>query len=341
MKAATYSTYGTADVVSVTDVPRPEIAETEVLVMVYASTVNTADWRFRASAFPRDFWIAGRMMAGLTKPKHPILGGEFAGRVVSVGSKVTRFRMGDEVFGFSMHGAHAEYLAIDEQAAIARKPAGLGYGEAAAVPFGGITALVFLRDYAKLQPGQKVLVAGASGGVGVYAVQLAKHFGAEVTALSSPAKIDLVRSLGADRVIDYTSEDFTADGEIYDLVFDTAGVMHFKEARAVLKPGGIYLPLEFGFAEVFRSMLPFLNSGRKVVVGVNGDKREDLETLAGLLESGEIRPVIDGTYPLDRIADAHRRVEGRHKAGSVVVAITDGTPVAGQSTEPTRLRSAA
>lgn len=321
MKAAVYERYGAAEVVEIKDVPRPAIGDDQVLVRVYATTVTTADWRFRASAFPGILWLPGRMVAGLFSPKNPILGMEFAGRVVARGSNVTRFGLGDEVFGFADMGAHAEYVAVDAAGAITRMPGGLGYDEAAAVPFGALSALVFLRDFAKVKPGQKVLIAGASGGVGVFAVQLAKHLGAHVTGVCSTANTELVLSLGADRVIDYTKEDYAAAAEAYDLVLDTAGTTSFARARRVLKPHGVFLPIEFGAREIAQAALTRLGGGRRVLIGISGDSRQDTEHLAGLLETGEIRPVVDSRYPFERIADAHRRVESRHKRGSVVVLV--------------------
>ncbi|MCB1495034.1 MAG: NAD(P)-dependent alcohol dehydrogenase [Bauldia sp.] len=321
MKAAVYRTYGSPDVIRITEVARPEVADNQVLVEVRATTVTTADWRMRASAFPGILWLPGRLMVGLFAPGKPVLGAEFSGRVAVVGSKVTRFQVGDEVFGFAGDGAHAEYLAVGEDAAIALKPAGLSHDEAAAVPFGGLAALVFLRDFARVTPGRKVLVAGASGGVGVFAVQLARHLGAEVTAVTSTRNLDLVRSLGADHVVDYTREDYTGAGPVHDVIIDTAGTTSFGQAKKALAPRGVYVPLEFGLTEIFRSLTTAMTGGRKVVIGINGDRREDLEYLAGLLERGDLRPVIDSRFPLDRIADAHRRVEGRHKTGSVVVTV--------------------
>jgi NADPH:quinone reductase-like Zn-dependent oxidoreductase len=321
MKAALYDSYGPAAVLQIGDVARPEIGDGEVLVQVHATTVTTADWRLRASAFPGIMWLPGRLMFGLFAPRNRVLGHEFSGRVVSRGKDVTRFRLGDAVFGFSNGGAHAQYLAIGEDAAIAKMPAGTGYDEAAAVPFGAVAALVFLRDVAKLKPDQKVLVLGASGGVGVYAVQIAKHIGAEATGVASTANVDLVASLGADRVIDYRKQEITDNAEKYDLVFDTAGIATFATAKRALAPQGVYIPLEFGAREIWQALVTSMSGGRRVVIGVNGDTREDMEYVAELLEKGAIRPVIDSRYPLERIADAHRRVETRHKTGSVVVTV--------------------
>ena len=267
----------------------------------------------------------GRMIMGLFRPRHKVLGSEFAGRVVEAGSSVTRFAVGDEIFGFATKfGAHAEFLAVSGEGAIARKPEGLTFEQAAALPFGALTALVFLRDFAKVPPGSHVLVAGASGGVGVHAVQIAKHLGAEVSAVCSKANHELVTSLGADHVIDYRAEDFTRGGERYDLIFDTAGTTRFAQARKALKPQGVFLPLEFGIADAFSALAASISGGKKMTLNVSGDTREDIEIIADLVASGAIRPVIDRIYPFEDIREAYKRVESRHKTGSVVLKVTDG-----------------
>ncbi len=323
MKAATYHQYGPAEVVGIEEVERPEIGDDEVLVRTFATTVTSADWRIRASAFPGVMLLPGRLMFGLRRPRNKVLGGEFAGRVVAVGAKVTRFRMGDPVFGFALSRAHAEYLAMPETGTIAKKPANLTYEEAAAAPFGAITALIFLRDFAKLKPGEKVLVLGATGGVGVYAVQLARHFGAEVTAVCSTDHVELAASLGADRVIDYRKEDYAATGERWDLILDPVGATDYATAKRALSPNGRFVPLEFGPREVFQSLLARLVGGPRLVFGISSDSRQDVEYVAGLLATGEIRPVIDGTWPFSEIVEAYRRVETRHKTGSVVLVLEE------------------
>jgi len=324
MKAAVYEKYGSPDVVHIADIERPEITPDQILVQVYTSSVTSPDWRFRASAFPGGLmWLVGRLMFGVFAPRNRVLGNEFAGRVVSVGSNVTKFRMGDPVFGFNMGGGHAEYLAIDANKAVVKKPEGLSYEQATGLPFGGGTALVFLRDFAKLQPGQKVLIGGASGGVGTFAVQLAKHFGADVTAITSTKNVDLVKSLGADHVIDYKREDFTDLGEQFDLVFDTAATMTVKQAKSVLKPGGNFMPLEGNGALALQSLITNPFSNKKILFRVSGDSAEDLKTLGDLAASDKIKVVIDTVYPLDKIVEAHRKVETRHKTGSVIIAVAE------------------
>ncbi len=321
MKAATYQKYGSSDVVEITEFPRPTIKDNEVLEKVYASSVTTADWRLRASAFPLYAWLPGRIMFGLFAPKSKVLGMDFSGRIVSVGADVGQFKLGDEVFGFAGNGAHAEYLAIREEDAVVKKPACLDYDEAAAVPFGALSALVFLRDFAKIKPGQRILINGASGGVGVFAVQLAKYFGANVTGICSTANLQLVKSIGADHVIDYSAEEFAAADETYDVILDTVGTTSFSQSKRALTPSGRYVPLEFGLREIFQSLAPSMLRAKKVVIGISGDTQDDLAFISDLLERGEIKPVIDAHYRLEQIGDAHRRVESRHKTGSVVVSV--------------------
>jgi len=326
MKAAVYRAYGPADVLKIADIPRPRIKDDEVLIKVYATSVTTADWRIRASAFPGYAWLLGRLMFGLFRPRKPVLGSDFAGRIVAKGDAVTRFKGGDEVFGFAMNGAHADFIAVAEDAAIAPKPAAVGYDQAAAIPFGALAALVFLRDFAGVRPGHKVLIHGASGGVGVYAVQLAKHLGATVTGVASTANLDLLRALGADRVFDYTKADFTQTGDTYDVILDTVGKTRFAQSRKALTPKGVYVPLEFGLREMFQALRTAITGGKRVKIGVSGDSLADLQYLTGLLDAGALIPVIDSRYPLDQIADAHRRVESRHKTGAVIVVPETGAP---------------
>lgn len=321
MKTAWYDQYGATDVVRIRSMAIPKVAEDQILVRVHSSSVTTADWRLRASAFPGVFWLPGRLMFGLFAPKTHVLGGDFAGRVVAAGKAVTRFSIGDAVFGFSTTGAHAEYIAINETAAVIEKPANLGFDQAAAVPFGALSALVFLRDFAKLKPGQKVLINGASGGVGVFAVQLARVMGADVTAVSSAANLGLVRSLGADQVIDYAAGDIFGSGERYDVILDTIGTLYFAACKRGLTDTGVFVPLNFGLTETWQALWTSVRGGKRVVIGVSGDTQDDLAWLGDLLERGDIWPVIDAQFALGDIADAYRRVESRHKTGSLVLNI--------------------
>jgi len=326
MRAAYYERYGAADVVAIRDLPRPAIGPNDVLVKVAASAVTTADWRLRAAAFDGVMWLPGRLMVGLFRPRRRVLGHDFAGEVVAIGERVGNFAVGDRVMGFAPGGAHAEYLAMAQDGAIVAMPEGIGAEQAAAIPFGACTALVFLRDFAKVRAGERVLVNGASGAVGVHLVQIARLFGAHVTAVASTDNLDLLRTLGADDVVDYTAADALAEGRHYDVVVDTVGKMRFREVRRRLSPAGRFLPLEFGLTEMMQALWTRLRGGRRVIVGVSGDTREDLAFLAAKLADGSVRPVIDGVYPLARIAEAYRRVEGRHKRGSVVLSIAEDGP---------------
>lgn len=320
MKACIYEEYGSADVVKVAEVSTPEPEADEVLVRVHAASVTTADWRFRASSFGGGFWLAGRLLVGLLRPRHPILGMDFSGVVVAVGRDVTQFRVGEAVFGSAPRGTHAEYVAVKESAAITRKPESLSHEEAAAVPFGANSALMFLREFAKVKPGQRVLVVGASGGVGTWAVQIARHLGAEVTGACSTRNVELVRSLGAHRVVDYTQGSLYGEGT-YDLIFDTVGVTTFAAAKDALAEQGTYLPLQGTLGTMLRSIFSGFGSGKKMMGRISKNTRQGLEEIVGLIASGVVRPVIDQVLPMERIADAHRLVEGRHKRGSVIVSM--------------------
>lgn len=329
MKACMNVEYGSADVVTVGQVETPEPKADEVLVQVHAASVTTADWRFRASSFPGGFWLAGRLLLGLFRPRNPILGMDYSGVVVAVGRDVTDFRVGDAVFGATSRGAHAEYVAVKASGAIAPKPASLTHEEAAAIPFGANSALMFMRDFGKVKPGQRVLVIGASGGVGSWAVQIARHLGAEVTGACSTRNVELVRSLGAHHVVDYTTGSPFGDGT-YDLVFDTVGVTSFAGTKHALSAKGTYLPLEGSLFTMAQSVFTAFGSGKKVKHAISKNTRQGLEEISGLIESGVVRPVVDAVYPMDRIADAHRHVEGRHKRGSVIVTMG----VAGNNAPP-------
>jgi NADPH:quinone reductase-like Zn-dependent oxidoreductase len=247
---------------------------------------------------------------------------DFSGVVQAVGDGVSRFRPGDRVFGAtgaSARGAHAELVAVPESGAVVAKPSFLSDEEAAAIPFGANAALAFIRDFGAVKPGQRVLVVGASGGVGVWAVQLARHFGAEVTGVASAANLELVRSLGAHRVHDYAAGPYAQAGDAFDLIFDTVGVTSFAQVRPALSATGTYLPLNGGFREMMQALFTSKSRGPKVKYAVSQNTREGLELAVQLIESGALKPVVDGVFPMEQIAEAHRRVEGRHKRGSVVV----------------------
>jgi len=318
MRAAVYRRYGPPNVVQIEDVEKPVPKDNEVLVRIHATTVCAADWRLR-KADP--FLI--RFMNGLWRPtKIHILGMEFAGRVESVGKAVTRFTEGDEVFG-STRGTHAQYTCLPEDGALAIKPVNMTLEEAAAVLFGGVSALHFLRR-AKIQAGQKVLIYGASGSVGVFAVQLAKHFGARVTGVCSTANLELVKSLGADEVVDYTREDFSRAGRVYDIVFDTVGKSGFSRSLRSLKRGGVYVREAGPFwllSSMFAGMWASITGAAEVIGGVARRAPGDQSFLKGLIEAGKLRTVIDRRYSLDEIAEAHRYAEAGHKKGNVVIVL--------------------
>lgn len=320
MRAAMNTTYGAPNVLSTTEVSRPAIGERDVLVEVRASVVSQGDRRLRAADFPGISKI-GRLMVGLFRPKHPIPGSMFAGRVTAVGAAVTHFAVGDDVFGSCLHGAHAEYLAVPEDSGIARMPAGLSYDEAAAVPYGATTAVVFLRDLAKVERGERVLIVGASGGVGRFAVQLAHHLGAHVTGVCSRDH-ELVRALGADQVIDYTREDFTENGEHYDVILDTAEGNRFGRSRGSLTARGRYLSLYLSVSLLFQMAITALRKGHRAICGVAMADRTLMESVRELVEDGALRPVIARRYPLERIAEAHALLEAGRPSGSVVIDIT-------------------
>jgi NADPH:quinone reductase-like Zn-dependent oxidoreductase len=322
MKAIVYTRYGSPDVLQIKEVAKPAPNDSEVLIKTYATTVTSGDWRVRSLNVPAGFGLIMRLVFGVSRPKQPILGTELAGVVESVGKDVRKFKVGDQVFAFSdaAMGCHAEYKCMPEDGAMALKPANLTYDEAAALSFGGTTALDFLRR-GKLQSGERVLVNGASGGVGTAAVQLAKHFGADVTGVCSTANVELVRSLGASHVIDYTQEDFTQNGETYDVIVDTVGTAPFSRSKASLKEGGRLLMVLAGLPEMLQIPWASMTSSKKVIAGPAAGRAEDLRFLAGLAEAGEFRPVIDRRYPFEQIAEAHRYVDTGRKKGNVVITL--------------------
>ena len=317
MKAAVFRRYGPPDVVRIEEVPRPEPKANELLVRVRATTVSAGDARLRSARVPPGFGVLMRLGFGISGPRRPILGWEFAGDVVAVGPSVSRFAPGDKVFGVRM-GSHAEYVAAPEHLA-APMPRSLKYEDAAALVFGGMTSLFYLRDKAKTQPGERVVINGASGAVGTAAVQLAKHFGATMTAVCSAGNAELMRSLGAARVIDYAKQDFTRNGDTYDIILDAVGNCPFSRCKQALAPGGRLLLVVASLGEMFGGMLRPSRAGRKLLTGVGAPRREDLMLLGELAESGALKPVIDRTYPLAHIADAHAYVDTGRKKGSVVI----------------------
>jgi NADPH:quinone reductase-like Zn-dependent oxidoreductase len=266
-------------------------------------------------------WLPARMDFGFRKPRHTILGSEFAGEIKAVGKDVTSFKPGDPVFGFSSgFGAFAEYVCMPEDGVLALKPANMTYEQAAAVPHGALTALFFIRK-ASIQPGERVLINGASGGIGQFAVQLAKYHGAEVTGVCSTTKMELVRSLGADEVIDYTREDFTENGQTYDVIFDTARVTSFSRCKSSLTQNGRYLLAVFGMREVFQMLWTSVAGRRKVICGLAPIEKKGLVFLKELIEAGKIKTVIDRCFPLEQTTEAHRYFETGHRTGYVVTTV--------------------
>ena len=322
MRAVVYRRYGGPEVVELADVPKPVPRDNEVLVRIHATTVTSGDWRVRTLCVPTGLGLVARLAFGFTGPRQPIMGSEMAGTIEAVGKDVTRFRVGDEVFGFpgGSMGCHAQYRTMPEDGRLARKPANLSFEEAASLPFGASTSLHFLRK-AGIRPGDKVLVIGASGGVGTAMVQLAKHFGAEVTGVTSTKNLALVTSLGADRVIDYTKHDFTTRGETYDIVVDTVGGTSFARCRPVLRDKGRLLAVAAGMPEMLAALWSPLTGSRRVIAGPAAERVEDLPEMATLAETGALKPVIDRRYEFEQMAEAHAYVETGRKRGSVVVSV--------------------
>jgi NADPH:quinone reductase-like Zn-dependent oxidoreductase len=322
MKAIVYERYGAPDVLELRDVAQPSPKPNEVMIRTHATTVTSGDWRARTLEMPAGFGAMGRLAFGFAKPRQPVLGSELSGEVEAVGSSVTRFSVGDRVFAFSgaALGCHAEYRCMREDGTVVLKPARLSHGEAAALSFGGTTALSFFRR-ARLQRGETVLINGASGGVGTAAIQLARHYGAEVTAVCSAANAELVRSLGASHVIDYATEDFTKNGRTYDVVMDTAGTAPYARARNSLTASGRCLQVLGGLPDLLRAPWVSLTSRHRVIAGPAIPKPDDLRFLASLAESDEFTPVIDRSYPFEHIAEAHAYVDTGRKKGNVVVTI--------------------
>ena len=317
MKASVITKFGPPEVLQLKDVERPIPRDNEVLIRVHAATVTLYDCWGRAATGPPGFGLLIKLSSGLRKPKKPILGTEFAGEIEVVGKNVNLFNKGDPVFGFTGDnlGTNAEYVCMAEDGALAIKPTNMTYEEAAAVPYGGLTSLYFLRK-GNIQSGQKVLIFGASGGLGTYAVQLAKYYGTEVTGVCSTPKIELVRSLGADKVIDYTKEDFTKSGEMYDIIFDTIGKSPFSASKKSLTEKGLYIFATFGLGRAFRVL-----SSKKAISGLVEERSEDLIFLKELIEAGKIKAVIDRRYPLEQASEAHKYVESGQKKGQVVLTL--------------------
>jgi NADPH:quinone reductase-like Zn-dependent oxidoreductase len=328
MRAIVWTNYGSPDVLQLREVEKPTPKEDEVLIKIHAATASTADTEFRRLKLPLLFALFLRLYLGFIKPTRiTILGTEFAGEIVSVGKKVTQFKSGDQLFGYTGLGmrTYAEYLCLSEKpsamaSVMAKKPANITYEEAASLPFGGLEALHSLRQ-ANIQPGQKVLIVGAGGSIGTYSVQLAKHYGAEVTGVDKPGKLEMLRSIGADHVIDYTKEDFTKNGQTYDVILDTISKSPFSRSLRSLNENGTYMNANPGLFGRIRMRLIPGSSSKRVITWTAGYTTNNLLALKELVEAGTIKPVIDRHYPLEQTAEAHRYVEQGHKKGNVVITV--------------------
>lgn len=325
MQAAVQTAYGAPDVVVIRDIPKPVPKANEVLVRIVATTVTSGDARLRAFRVPASMWLPARLLLGIFGPRKTVLGSEYAGEVVATGSAVTRFKLGDRVFGMHVYGCHAEYKVVPETSAICLLPDGLDFAESAALPFGGLTALYFLHR-AALTPGERVLVHGASGAVGSAAVQLARHMGAHVTAVTSARNMDLVRALGADAVIDYAAGDYAQSGARYDVVMDTVNTVSLNQFHRLAQPGARLLAVDAGGGMMLRAAWEGLRKRTRIVVGMATETLGDLDTIRVLAQSGAIRPTIDRTLPLARIAEGHALVDSGRKRGAVVITVASATP---------------
>lgn len=324
MKAAVYHEYGSPEVIRIEDIEKPTPGDHELLVRVRASTVGTWDCEARSFSFPLWFWLPLRLVMGIRKPRWPVLGQELAGEVAAVGKQVTGFAPGDPVFasvglGF---GAHAEYACLSSRRAVTLKPRNMSYAEAASIPTGGDNALHFLR-LADPRPGECVLVNGAGGNIGVMAVQIAKHHGAEVTAVDSAEKLDVLREIGADHVIDYAVEDFTRTGRSYDVIFDLVHKSSYSGAIATLRPKGRYIIANPLFKSLLRARWTNWTSDKKVLTQFARSRPEDLAALKQLAEAGGIRAVVDRQFPLEQAAEAHAYVDSGRRTGAVVLTMEE------------------
>jgi NADPH:quinone reductase-like Zn-dependent oxidoreductase len=328
MKAIVCAKFGPPEVLQLKEVGKPTPKDHEVLIHVHATSVNFGDMMARnfRGISPREFhmpflfWLMAKLSLGHNQPKFTILGNEFSGEVEAAGKDVKRFKPGDQVFGHlgMGFGAYAEYLCAPEDGVLALKPNNITYEEAAVVPYGAIMALNLLAKV-NIRPGQKVLVNGASGAIGSAAVQIARHLGAEVTGVCGTPRLEFVRSLGANRVIDYTQEDFTQNGETYDLIFDVLGKSSFSHCKNSLKPNGVLLYASFKMKQLGQMLWTSITHGKKVICALAPGGADDLMSVKELIQAGKIKAIIDRRYPLDQTADAHRYVEEGMRRGSVVI----------------------
>jgi len=331
MKAIVYTEYGPPEVLQLKEVAKPAPKEDEILIRNYAATVNYGDIvarNFKEISprkfnMPFPFWLITGMSFGFSKPKITILGSEFAGEVEAVGKDVKSIKQGDQVFGYrgQIMGAYAEYLVMPEDGPLAIKPVNMKYEEAVVVLWGAIVALNLLREKGNIQSGQKVLINGASGAIGSAAVQIAKSYGAEVTGVCGTPRLEFVKSLGADKVIDYTQKDFTQNGETYDLIFDILGKSSFSRCKNSLSQNGRYLLASFKMRQLLQMLWTSMVGSKKVICAIASGSTEDLIAVKELIEAGEIKAVIDRRFPLDQTAEAHRYVEEGHKKGYIAITV--------------------
>lgn len=323
MKAIVCTEYGSPDVLQLKDVEKPVPQDDEILVKIYVTAVTTGETRMRGLDVPAGLGLIFRLAMGWRKPRNRIMGIDFAGKIESVGSRVTKFKKGDKVFGSSGSGSYAEYLTIAEDKAVTLKPSNVSYGEAAAIPFGALTSLIYLRDLGNIQSGQRILVNGASGCLGTYAVQLSKYFGADVTGVCSTSNVEWVKALGADTVIDYTKKNFTHQDVTYDIIFDTVDKITFSDSKAALTPKGRFLMASAGVPQWLQVLWTAMAGSKKAVAALAVFTKEDLNFVKELIEEEKLQPVIDRTYALEQMAEAHRYVDKGHKKGNVVIIVDD------------------
>jgi len=322
MKAIVYTKYGPPDVLQVKEVDKPVLKDDEILIKIRAAEVTKADCEMRSFNFQvKWFWLPLRIFLGIFKPKRHVLGGYFAGEVESVGKEVSKFVIGDQVFGSAglRLGAHGEYVCLPASYTIVEKPNTIGFEEAAAVPLGGLNALHFMRK-ANIQPGEKVLVNGAGGSIGTFGVQISKSMGAEVTAVDSTIKEVMLRRIGADHFIDYTKENFAKSGQTYDVIFSMVAKASYSACVKALNPGGRYLMANPRMSDMLRSALTSMLTNKKVIFAFAGEKEEELLTLKKMIDEGKIKPVVDKIYSFEQAAEAHRRVDTEQRLGIVVIA---------------------
>lgn len=320
MKAIVYEKYGSPDVLKLKEIERPTPKNNEVLIKIFATTVTAVD-----SIFRQGNQFFARLATGITKPKNQILGAEFSGEIESVGKDVKLFKPGDYVFG-AHEGTQCEYICLPEDGVVVRKPSNINFNEAAAVAYGTLTALPFLRDNGKIRSGQKVLIIGASGAVGTYAVQFGKYFGAEVTGVCSTSNLEMVKSIGADKIVDYTKEHFTTNGEKYDIIFDTVGKSSFAECKKSLTKNGIYLTAAISMTILLQMLWTSKIGAKKAQIAFTGlrstgDKAKDLALIKVMIANEKIKPIIDKTFPLEQINQAYSYVDKGHKKGNVTLTL--------------------